>query len=155
MNYQFKFGRVLSLKEREKDEALSLYQESVKKFEEVAEKLYELLKKKEDLEAYQLESLQTGLPILEIRHQQQFIGNLEKTIQHYQKMVINARNRMNLHQEKLMEKNIEVKKYEKIREKDLGLFLKELKATESKQMDDISIQQFISLNEGNSSATGS
>lgn len=143
MKYQYKFGRVLAIKEREKDEALSLYQESVRKFEEVAQKLYELLKKKEDLEAYQATGLQNGLPILEIRHQQQFIGNLEKTIQHYQKMVINARNRMNLHQEKLMEKNVEVKKYEKIREKDFGQFVEELKAHESKQMDDISIQHFM------------
>lgn len=154
MKYQYKFGRVLAIKEREKDEALSLYQESVKKFEEVAQKLYELLKKKEDLEAYQATGLQSGLSILEIRHQQQFIGNLEKTIQHYQKMVINARNRMNLRQEKLMEKNIEVKKYEKIREKDFAHFLEELKANESKQMDDISIQQFISVNGSMSSAIG-
>lgn len=143
MNYQYKFGRVLALKEREKDEALSLYQDSVKKFEEVAQKLYELLKKKEDLEAYQAVGLQNGLPVFEIRHQQQFIGNIEKTINHYQKMVINARNRMTLYQEKLMEKNIEVKKYEKIREKDFALFLKELKASESKQMDDISIQHYM------------
>lgn len=143
MNYQYKFGRVLALKEREKDEALSLYQESVKKFEEVAQKLYELLKKKEDLEADQATGLQKGLSIIDIRQQQLFIGNIEKTIHHYQKMVINARNRMNLHQEKLMEKNIEVKKYEKIREKDFELFLRELKANESKQMDDISIQHYM------------
>lgn len=143
MKYQYKFGRVLALKEREKDEALSLYQESVKKFEEVAEKLYELLKRKEDLEEYQSAGLVQGLPIIEIRYHQQFIGNLEKSIQHYQKMVINARNRMNLHQEKLMEKNIEVKKYEKIREKDFVHFIEELKANENKQMDDISIQHFM------------
>lgn len=143
MNYQYKFARVLALREREKDEALSSYQESVKKFEEVAQKLYELLKKKEDLESYQAVGLQQGLAIIDIRHQQQFIGNIEKTIDYYQNMVINARNRMNLHQEKLMEKNIEVKKYEKIREKDFELFLKEFKLDENKQMDDISIQHFV------------
>ncbi|MGG0718832.1 flagellar export protein FliJ [Robertmurraya massiliosenegalensis] len=143
MTYQYKFARVLALKEREKDEALSSYQDAVKKFEEVAEKLYELLRKKEELEDFQSKGLKSGLSIVEIRHHQQFIGNLEKTINHYQKMVINARNRMSLFQEKLMEKNIEVKKFEKIREKDFVQFLKSLKTTENKQMDDISIQVYM------------
>jgi flagellar protein FliJ len=143
MSYHFKFARVLALKEREKEEALAVYQDSVRKFEEVAEKLYELLKKKEDLEAFQSNELKGGISIVQIRHHQQFIGNLEKTINHYQKMVMNARHRMTIYQEKLMDKNIEVKKFEKIREKDLGKFIAELKATESKQMDDISIQHFM------------
>ncbi|MDZ5473481.1 flagellar export protein FliJ [Bacillus sp. 31A1R] len=143
MGYAFKFNKILSLKEREKDEAFSTYNDSVKKFEDVAQKLYELLKKKEDLELYQSTKLTNGLSVQEIRHHQQFIGNLEKTIEHQQKMVINARNRMSYFQEKLMEKNIEVKKYEKIREKDSIQFLEAVKSLEGKQMDDISIQLFV------------
>lgn len=143
MKYQFKFDRLLNLKEMEKEEALSVYQESVRRFEEAAEKLYELLKKKEDLESYQSSRLVSGLPVQEIRHYQQFIGNLEKSINQYQKIVQNARNRMLLFQEKLMEKNIEVKKYEKIREKDMMHYFDEEKSSENKQMDDISIQQFM------------
>ncbi|MFC0474732.1 flagellar export protein FliJ [Robertmurraya beringensis] len=143
MRYEFKFHKILAVKEREKDEAVSIYQDSVRKFEEVAEKLYELLKRKEDLEVYQSERLHGGLSIQEIRHHQQFISNIEKMIEHYQKMVINARNRMLLFQEKLLEKNIEVKKYEKIREKDYMKFTEDLKVFEGKQMDDISIQMYM------------
>lgn len=143
MVYKSKFSRVLHLKEREKDEALSLYQDSVRKFEDVAEKLYELLKKKEDITEYQSARLVNGLSVQEIRHHQLFIDNLEKTITHHQKMVINARNRMNLYQEKLMNKNIEVRKFEKVQEKERSQFLEELKVLEGKQMDDISIQQFM------------
>ncbi|UII57868.1 flagellar biosynthesis chaperone FliJ [Cytobacillus spongiae] len=143
MQYQFKFDKLLSIKEREKDDAFSVYNDSVKKFEEVAEKLYELLKKKEDLELHQSSKLVNGLPVQEIKHFQHFISNLEKSISHYQKMVINARNRMTFYQEKLMEKNIEVKKYEKIKEKDFQNFITELKMVEGKQMDDISIQHFM------------
>lgn len=143
MRYEFKFHKILAVKEREKDEAVSVYQESVQKFEEVAEKLYELLKRKEDLEGYQSERLHGGLSIQEIRHHQQFISNIEKTIEHYQKMVINARNRMLLFQDKLTEKNIEVKKYEKIREKDYLKFTEDEKLVEGKQMDDISIQMYM------------
>lgn len=143
MRYQFKFEKIMLIKEREKDEALSIYNEAVKKFEDAAEKLYELLRKKEDLENEQSRKLVNGLPVQEIRHHQQFILNLGKTINHYQKMVINARNHMNFHQEKLTQKNIEVKKYEKMKEKDKHQFLEQLNHIEAMQMDDISIQHYV------------
>ncbi|MBU8877832.1 flagellar biosynthesis chaperone FliJ [Bacillus sp. FJAT-29790] len=147
MQYQFKFEKILTIKEREKDEAFNIYNQAVKRFEEAAEKLYEYLKKKEELEVYQSSRLVSGLPVQEIRHHQLFIHNLEKTINHYQQMVVNARHHMNYHQEKLMEKNIEVKKYVKIKEKDLTNFVEMTKQIEGRQMDDISIQQF--MNRGN------
>ncbi|WP_394232530.1 flagellar export protein FliJ [Niallia oryzisoli] len=143
MGYQFKLEKIMSVKEREKNEALTVYNDSVKRFEEVAEKLYELLKKKEDLESYQSMKLVSGLPVQEIRHHQQFIVNLQKSIEQYQQMVLNARNHMIFQQEKLMQRNIEVKKYEKMKEKGLREFLDEVKQVEAKQMDDISIQHFV------------
>ena len=53
MGYQYKFDKILQIKEKEKGDALAEYHTAVRKFEEAAEKLYELLKKKEDLESYQ------------------------------------------------------------------------------------------------------
>lgn len=143
MKYEFKFNRILTLKEREKDEALFAYQDAVRKFEKVAEKLYELLKQKEDLESYQAQRLVKGLPIKDVRHYQDFIENLEKLIHRQQKIVINARNRMYLLQERLMEKNIEVKKFEKIRERDTLHFYAKIKSEDNKNMDDISIQNYL------------
>lgn len=143
MAYKFKLEKIMNLKEREKDEMLSIYNDSVKKFEGAAEKLYEALKKKEDLEAFQSQKLVNGLSVQEIRHHQSFIMNLQKTIDHYQQMVMNARSQMLFYQDKLMEKNIEVKKYEILKEKDKLIFLEELKRVEDKQMDDISIQQYM------------
>lgn len=143
MRYQFKFDKILSLKTREVDEAQVVYQDSVKKFEEAADRLYHLLKKKEDLESFQSDRLIDGLPVQEIRHHQQFIGNLEKSIAHYQKVVMNARNIMNYQQVQLMEKNQEVKKYEKIKEKDHLQFLADEKYAESRMMDEVSIQQYM------------
>lgn len=143
MSYQYKFSNILKVKESEKDKALANYLESVSKFEEVAEKLYEYMKKKEDLEAFQAERLVSGLPIQEIQHHQQFIANLEKSIDHYQQLVINARNQMEYYRDRLIEKNIEVKKYEKMKERDFTRFLANEKLAESRQMDEISIQQFV------------
>ncbi|MBY0120694.1 flagellar export protein FliJ [Bacillus sp. S/N-304-OC-R1] len=147
MQYQFKFEKILSIKEREKDEALNVFNQSVKRFETAAEKLYELLKKKEDLETYQSSRLVNGLPVQEIRHHQHFIHNLERTIEHYQQIVINARNHMNFQQERLVEKNVEVKKYEKMKEKDRISYAESVRQEEVKQMDDISIQHY--MNRGN------
>ncbi|WP_374721880.1 flagellar export protein FliJ [Peribacillus tepidiphilus] len=144
MRYQYKFEKILTLKEKEKKDAYARYSEALKAFEEVAEKLYRLLKKKEDLLAFQQEKLISGLSVQEIRHQQVFLDNLEKIIEHYQKEVIQARNNLNLFQNILHEKNMEVKKYEKIQEKDFNKFLEIIKINENKQMDEISIQQFIS-----------
>lgn len=143
MKYEFKFNRILTLKEREKDEVQFAYQESVGKFEKVAERLYELLKQKEDLEAYQAQRLAKGLPVNDVRHYQDFLDNLEKVIRRQQKIVINARNRMYLLQERLMEKNIEVKKFEKIRERDALHFYEKIKSEDNKNMDDISIQNYL------------
>jgi flagellar protein FliJ len=144
MIYQYKFEKLLTIKEKEKNDAFSSYNKALKEFEEAAEKLYKLLKKKEDLLHFHQEKLSGGLSIQDIRHHQLFMDNLEKIIEHYQKTVIEARYRMTLQQDKLMEKNMEVKKYEKIRERDFQRFLDAIKETENKNMDEISIQQFLS-----------
>lgn len=143
MAYQFKFDKILHIKEKEKQDALADYQTAADKFEQTAQKLYELLKRKEDLEAFQAEELNQGLSVQDIRHNQRFITNLQKSIDFYQKMVINARNRMEFYQQKLIDSNVEAKKFTKMKEKGFLAYQQGLKFLEGKQMDDISIQQFI------------
>ncbi|MED4854620.1 flagellar export protein FliJ [Bacillus atrophaeus] len=143
MAYQFRFQKLLELKENEKDQKLSEYQKSVSEFETVAEKLYENMSKKEQLEKNKETKLKSGMSVQEMRHYQQFVTNLENTIYHYQKLVMIKRNQMNEKQNVLTEKNIEVKKFEKMREKQFKMFALEDKAAEMKEMDDISIKQFM------------
>ncbi|CAM4035800.1 flagellar export protein FliJ [Lederbergia lenta] len=142
MNYNFKFQKILNLREREKEEAFNLYQDSVRNFEESAEKLFDLLKKKENLEHYMSEQLSQGFSILEIRHYQHFISNLEKTIEHHQIVVMNARNKMNWREEELKESNIEMKKYEKLKERNYKSYMKEISQLENMQLDEISAIQY-------------
>lgn len=146
MIYNYKFEKILTIKENEKSDARALYNESQKSFEQVAEKLYNLLKKKEEFIDFQQIKLSTGLSVQEIRHNQIFMDNLEKLIDECQKEVIQARQKMHFQQEILKEKNIEVSKYEKIKEKDFQKYLEVVKVAENKQMDEISMQQF--LNKG-------
>ncbi|MFT4413563.1 flagellar export protein FliJ [Fredinandcohnia humi] len=143
MSYQFKFQKVLAIKESEKNQILADYKTSVKEFEVAAEALYESLKKKETLEENQRQQLTNGLSIHNIRHQQYFITGLEKTIMYYQQLVVKARQKMQHLQMLVTEKNIEVKKYEKMHEKDFMVYEGQLRMIESQVMDEISIQQYM------------
>ncbi|UHA59289.1 flagellar biosynthesis chaperone FliJ [Metabacillus litoralis] len=133
----------MDVKENEKEQSLAEYNQSVNDFENVANKLYDSLKQKEVLEETTLARLNSGMSVQEIRHYQQFVSNIEKTITHYQKLVQLTRNRMNEKQMKLMQKNIEVKKYEKLKEKQLEQYVLATKHSENKQMDDLSIQSYM------------
>ncbi|WP_456271545.1 flagellar export protein FliJ [Bacillus sp. AK031] len=142
MAYQFKFENILALKEQEKEEVRESYRDAVEKFEHIAQKLYDLLKKKEDLANFQSEKIVNGLSVHDIRHNQNFITNIEKTIEYYQGMVIQARNRMNWHEQKFSEMNIEVRKYEKIKENDYTRYKQVLNASENKVLDELAVMQF-------------
>ncbi|MFK4998012.1 flagellar export protein FliJ [Bacillus sp. N9] len=82
------------------------------------------------------------MPISEIRHYQHFITSLEKSIEHYQLVVMNARNKMNWCEEKLLESNIEMKKYEKMKEKSYESYVRMGKELEHMQLDEVSTIQY-------------
>ena len=140
--YTYRFSKILTIREQEKTQTESAYKESVKLFEEVATKLYEMLKRKEDLLAYQNDRLTLGASIDEVTHYANFINSLEKTIEDLQKKVTQARVKMNWHEEKLLEKNIEVKKYEKMREKDFKAFQVEQERVETIRLDELSTMAY-------------
>jgi len=142
MTYQFRFQKILDIKENEKQKTMAEYQQSVEEFEKVANKLYECLKKKEDLEELKKKKLNNGLSVQEMRHYQQFITNLEKTINHYQKLVMLTRNHMNEKQSLLIEKNKEVKQYEKMKQEDFKQFIQQEKKAETNQLDQVSLIQY-------------
>lgn len=143
MAYQFRFQKIMDVKENEKEKSLAEYNQSVSDFENVATKLYDSLKQKEVIEENTLSRLANGMSVQEIRHNQQFVNNLEKTIAHYQNLVLLTRNRMNEKQVKLMQHNIEVKKYEKLKQKLHENYLTDMKHLESKHMDDLAIQSYM------------
>lgn len=143
MGYQFRFQKIMDIKESEKEKSLAEYNQSVHDFENVAHKLYDSLKQKEVLEENTISKLNKGMSVQEIRHYQQFVTNLEKTITYYQKLVLLTRNRMNEKQVKLMQHNLEVKKYEKLKNKQQEDYSFNMKQLENKHMDDLSIQTYM------------
>ncbi|MEC1179353.1 flagellar export protein FliJ [Metasolibacillus meyeri] len=138
MQYTYRFEKILVVREQEKNESEIAYKESVRAFEEIATKLYDLLKKKEDLINFQQQRLTIGASIDEISHYANFIDSMEKTIADVQQKVVQARSKMNWHEQKLLEKNLEVRKFEKMREKDFDAFREEQNRIEAKQLDELS-----------------
>mgnify|MGYP003563853868 FL=1 len=134
----YRFEKILTVCEQEKTETELAYKEAIRSFEEIATKLYELLKKKEDLIAFQQERLKIGSSIDEISHYSRFITSMERMIEEVQQKVVQARTKMNWHEQKLLEKNLEVRKYEKMREKDFEAHKEEQNRLETILLDEIS-----------------
>ncbi|MDL0418840.1 flagellar export protein FliJ [Caldibacillus thermoamylovorans] len=140
MKFTFKLEKLLDLREKEKEEQVFMYEKAIRKFEDVAEKLYQLLKKKEDIEQQQLKKIESGVSIQEIRLGQHYLLNLQKEIDSYQQLVFHARKHMQEEEQRLIEKNIEVKKMEKMKSKEYEKFLHFLDVEDRKVMDEISMQ---------------
>jgi len=136
--YKYRFDKVMIVKQQEKDQTEIAYKDATKSFEEVATKLYNLLKKKEDLIVFQEKKLKKGATIDEIHHYSKFIDSVEKSIEDTQQKVISARSKMEWHKDKLLEKSLECRKYEKMREKDYQAYQKEQNRIEMIFLDELS-----------------
>jgi len=140
--YKYRFDQILTIREQEKTELEISYKESVQAFEEAATTLYELLKKKEDTITEQDHHMKSGFSISEIHRYASFITGLEKSIELFQQKVAAARTKMNWHEDRLLEKSIEVKKYEKMKEKDQQLFQEEQVRLEAIRLDELASVRF-------------
>lgn len=137
--YQYRFENVLSIREMERSETEIEYQVAIDRFEAVATELYHLLKRKEETIADQTAALEKGASVLSIHHYVNFIDSLEKNIDKLQREVVKARTFMQWQEQKLLERTVEVKKYEKMKEKDFGRFKDEMNQLEAKQLDELAM----------------
>ncbi|WP_066173035.1 flagellar export protein FliJ [Bacillus marinisedimentorum] len=143
MGFHYSMTKVLDFKEKEKETAGTAYQEAVGRFEEAAEKLFRSLRKKEELEEKRNSQLGAGISVSAIRDQESYLDSLERNINQYQQLVFRSRESMEESQRILIEKNTEVKKYEKMRDREFSQYCADEKQREFAQMDEVSIQQFI------------
>lgn len=140
--YNYRFEKVLTYRELQKTETEIEFKSSVDAFEVVATELYDLLKKKESVIGEQLEKMQTGSSIEGIHHYTRFVDSLEKKIQLVQQQVIQARSKMNWFEDKLLERTLEVRKFEKMKEKDLDEYRVESEHEEAQRLDELSTMTF-------------
>ncbi|MFB1049573.1 flagellar export protein FliJ [Paraliobacillus sp. JSM ZJ581] len=137
------FQKILSHQERLKKNAQMEYKQSVDQFETVATTLYQLLRKKEEVQAqynYYLESTGT-VTTLATHHA--YIDGIKSKIKHIQAQVDQARTQMELKQDNLTAAHVEVKKIEKIVETKQLNKKNSILYKESKQLDETSMRQFL------------
>lgn len=140
--YNYRFENVLTYRELQKTETEIEFKTSVDAFEVVATELYNLLKKKETTLNDQQDQMQAGSSIDEIHHYARFVDSLEKKIQHVQQQVIQARSKMNWYEDKLLERTLEVRKFEKMKEKDRDQHRVEVEYKEAQRLDELSTMTF-------------
>lgn len=142
MSFRFTLQKVLEVKEHEKSEAQMAYQSAMKEFEEIATELYNLLKQKEDLIAMHDVHLKQGLPIATIQQTQETLRFLQNQIDKLQIRTHHARVKMIDKQRELTSSLVDVKKYERIKERKYLDYKHEQQMLENKFLDEISVQQF-------------
>lgn len=140
--YHYRFENVLTYRELEKTETEVEYQSAIQAFELVATELYDLLKKKETTITEQQEQMSEGSSINEIHHYMRFIESLEKKIAQVQQEVIKARSKMQWYEQQLLERTMEVRKFEKMKEKDQQQYRNEEEAKEAARLDELSTMTF-------------
>ncbi|MFP3884893.1 flagellar export protein FliJ [Priestia filamentosa] len=143
MSFQFKFSKVMAIKQSEKDRMLNEYNEAVRQFEEVGQRLYQCLKHKENFIDEYNEEMSIGVSVEKLKQSQNYMDYLEREIEVLQQKMNIARQTMRIKEVKLCEKNIEVKKYEKMETKALIHYQNLQRESEAKQMDEVSIQQYL------------
>ena len=143
VSFQFKFSKVMAIKQSEKDRMLNEYNEAVSQFEEVGQRLYQCLKHKENFIDEYNEEMSIGVSVEKLKQSQNYMDYLEREIEVLQQKMNIARQTMRIKEVKLREKNIEVKKYEKMETKALIHYQNLQRESEAKQMDEVSIQQYL------------
>ncbi|MBM7552749.1 flagellar export protein FliJ [Thalassobacillus pellis] len=137
------FHKILDIHERDKKAAQKQYQQSVETFEQIATKLYETLKKKENAEAFLEQKLRIGsLPAQYIAHYRDFLNRLDLEVKTLQPKVQQARSDMTWQHSLLSEAHIEVKKYENLIDRKVKRWEEQQRLEENKEMDALSIRQF-------------
>src|SRR5699024_1515529 len=111
------FTKILNHQDLLKSQALIAHQQAMNEFEVSAEKLYLLLKKKEEVEKEYNYYLSSSGTVTTLATHYAFIEQINQKIKQVQIEVNQKRAVMDKKQEKLTEAHVEVKKYEKIIEK--------------------------------------
>jgi flagellar protein FliJ len=142
MSFQFSMEKVLSVKQKEKESIELELGEAVQAFESIAEEVYSLLKRKENIENLSNQQFQQRIFVNDLQNTQRFILSMTNKIKELQPVLQRARERMQVIQQKLLQQTIEVKKYEKLKEKQFHAYEMELTSYENKQNDEFSVLRY-------------
>jgi flagellar FliJ protein len=142
MDFRFSLQQVLDVKENQKNEVEVEYNEAYRSFEMIAEKLYFVLQRQETIVEQNNQKLEGGTSIFDIQSFQKSVTALQNKIDEYQEMFQQARRVVEEKKDHLLDKSIDVKKYEKLKDIQFEQFRKKHKHAEMKMFDEVSTVRF-------------
>ncbi len=136
----------MELKERHFNESQVQYQLAMDYFEDVGQRLFSILKAKEQIETKLNSSMKTRVKAFELVNTHEQLERLKQQENELQAKVHQARVNLNDKEEKRTKAHFEFKKLEKVKERRVMDIKQRLKSEENQQLDEISVQQYVRLN---------
>ena len=140
MAFEYRFERILKVNESEKKQLEQIYQELFLLLEEQGKKLVELMKKKERLIKQFEGQKQQKMTVMGARNHIHLLESIGAKICAEQEKYETLRERLEKFKLTLMDKSIELKKYEKLKDIHFSRYEEEIKHLEEKQMDEAAIR---------------
>ncbi|MFX3618460.1 MAG: flagellar export protein FliJ [Sporolactobacillus sp.] len=137
MAIDFRLKRIMKIAESEKAALESKYQELFQALEQLAGNLIDLMNKKKTVQIELNQQLSQSMTIDSMKLHLFDVEKYEKIINLRTSEYDQAKRRLEELQPILLEKTIEVKKYEKIRDRQRSVIKTEQKKKEMKEMDEI------------------
>ncbi|WP_026689899.1 flagellar export protein FliJ [Alteribacter aurantiacus] len=142
MTFAFSLQKILELKEHDKRVADEACTQATREFEVIATNLYHLLKQKEELQDAYETAMSKGISIHQIQLYHSSMEDVEKKIHVSQRDTQFARTKMHSTEHQLTQRALDVKKYEKVKEKRKADYDKWQKEKDQKTMDEMAVQSF-------------
>ncbi|WP_226034946.1 flagellar export protein FliJ [Aquibacillus saliphilus] len=136
------FQKILIVREKEKKQVQKDYKIAVDSFEDIASRLYTMLKKKEEAENSYRQLLGNSGQITSLTTHYSFLEKIKLNIRQLETSVNKARTNMENTQSKLTAAHIEVKRFEKLIEQKRWKQLEKEKKEDTMLMDELSVRQF-------------
>jgi len=144
MAFEYRFERVMKLAESEKQNLEAQYKRLFDDFERLARKLIELMDLKEKAQTDLQKQMSQAITIDQMKIGITDVNTMDSLIDVTNKRYIRAKVRLEDFQTRLQEKAMEVKKYEKMKEKQQMIYRRLMQKAEMKQMDEIASQRTVS-----------
>lgn len=136
MVLDFRLERVMKIAESEKRNLEGQYQMLFDRFEQLARGLVHLIKEKESVESNLQDKMKKTITIDLMKRQIYDVEKMERLITEQTLQYDRVKNQLEQFKSILLKKAIEVKKYEKIKEKQTRIYRKEAKKKEMNLLDE-------------------
>jgi flagellar protein FliJ len=143
MSFKYRFDRVMKIAEYEKKELEALYNDVYNLLEDQGKKLIELMKRKEKIQAQFERKKRDKVTVSLMMEQSMHLNQLGQYIQDEQVKYEQLRIRVEELRPVLMEKSVEHKKLEKLKDHHWMNYQEKEKMLENKKMDEVAMQNHL------------